>query len=65
MNEWLRLNNVKDLLLDKKTLGRNFYDKSKLDDLLNSDKKDTFDFSGKRIWMLLNVEMWMREFFDK
>ena len=65
MNEWLKLDSVKDVLLDKKTLRRNLYDKNNLNDLLNNDKKDTFDFSGKRIWMLLNVEMWMREFFDK
>ncbi len=65
MNEWLKLDSVKDVLLDKKTLRRNLYDKNNLNDLLNNDKKDTFDFSGKRIWMLLNVEMWMREFIDK
>ena len=28
------------------------------------DNNDIYDFNGKKIWMILNLELWMREFFD-
>ena len=53
---------VKEILLDKKTFDRGIYNRKNLEKFLNYDNKDSdpYDFNGKKIWMILNVELWMR-----
>ena len=65
MNKWINSKEVKEILLDQKSLSRDFYDKKTLIEIIDNKKSEDFDFDGKRIWMLLNVELWLREFFDK
>ena len=66
MNDWMKDNKIKDILLDSKTLGRNLFKKEKIEKLFNfdSNKNDPYDFSGKKVWMLTNLEIWMRSFID-
>lgn len=66
MNEWMRDKKVKELLLDKKTYERGFYNKDYLEKLISNapSQNDPYDFNGKKIWMILNVELWMRNTLD-
>ena len=65
MNKWINSKEVKEILLDNKSLSRDFYDRKTLIEIIDNKKSEDFDFDGKRIWMLLNVELWLREYFDK
>ena len=46
---------------DAQVMTRNMIEK-----LIDSENKvkDPYDFSGKKIWMLINFELWMRTFID-
>ena len=55
---------AKEILLDKKTSKRGIYDTSQIENLLNNKQKLSYDFWGKKIWMLINVELWARNFID-
>ena len=57
--------NAKDILLDKRTSSRNIFNTTQIEKLLNNREKINYDFWGKKIWMLINVELWSREFIDK
>ena len=67
MNDWMKDKKVKEILLDKKTFDRGIYNRKNLEKFLNYDKKDSdpYDFNGKKIWMILNVELWMRNKLDQ
>ena len=45
---------------------KNIFKKDKIEKLFldYNFKKDPYDFSGKKIWMILNIELWMRSNFD-
>ncbi len=66
MNEWMRDKRVKEILLDKKTFDRHIFNRKKLESLFKTNDKsnDPYDFDGKKIWMLVNFELWMRAKFD-
>lgn len=55
---------AKEILLDQKTLNRGIYKTSQIENLLNNKEKLGYDFWGKKIWMLINVELWARNFID-
>lgn len=64
MNEWMKDGFIKNMLLDKKTIDRGIFKKKELENLfLFNDKIDTYDFNGKKIWMVLNIELWFRHHF--
>ncbi len=67
MNEWMKDKKIQEIFLDNSTLSRGIFDKKKLIELNENNNKSMFnqnyDFSGKKIWMLVNLELWMREFF--
>ena len=67
MNDWMKDKKVKEILLDKKTFDRGIYNRKNLEKFLNYDNKDSdpYDFNGKKIWMILNVELWMRNKLDQ
>ena len=67
MNEWMHDKKVKEILLDKKTLERNIFNQKKLEKFLDdkNTKDDNYDFNGKKIWMMLNFELWMRNNMDQ
>ena len=54
MNEWMQDIRIKEIILDKKTLSRNIFNKNMLEKLLNikNISEDPYDFAGKKIWML-------------
>ena len=66
MNDWMRDKRVKEILLDQKTISRNIFKKGEIEKLFldYNFKKDPYDFSGKKIRMILNIELWMRSNFD-
>ena len=52
---------VKEILLDHKTISRGIFEKKTIEKLISNDQKLDYDFWGKKIWMLLNIELWFRE----
>ncbi len=67
LDDWLHsgmINSAKEILLDSKTTSRNIFNKKKLEYLLNNKQNLQYDFWGKKIWMLMNTELWFRQFID-
>ncbi len=67
MNEWMQNKSIEEIIMDQKTLQRDIFDGNEIKKLLFDNKKnnDKYDFNGKKIWMLVNIELWIREFIDK
>ena len=68
--DWINKDNffgsLKEILFDKDTLSRGLYNKDYLNKIIGKkDDKDLYDSNGKKIWMVINIELWLREFFDK
>ena len=66
-NSW-KIKQHRDQYFKKsKTFGYRSRASFKLIELNENNNKSmfnqNFDFSGKKIWMLVNLELWMREFF--
>jgi asparagine synthase (glutamine-hydrolysing) len=65
---WTRevlMKSYKEILLDGKTNARHIFRKGYLEDILTQASDDKgYDFWGKKIWMLMNFEIWMRECID-
>ena len=55
---------AKEILLDDKTRRRGIFRYSQLEKMLNTNQKLDYDFWGKKVWMLMNVELWFRECID-
>ena len=56
---------AENILLDDMTKNRGIFDTEKIESLLNyNSKKPTYDFWGKKIWMLVNLEIWFRKVVD-
>jgi len=51
-------------LLDQTAINRNLFDHKKMEKFLSSNENLPYDFYGKKIWMLMNVELWYRDFID-
>jgi len=51
---------IKDLLADKRTLERGFYEKEELIKLVNGSSK-----FNRSLWGIINLELWHRKFIDK
>ena len=66
MNDWMKDDKIKEILLDDKTVKRNFLKREQIEKLFNfeDNSNDPYDFSGKKVWMLVNIEIWMRSFID-
>ena len=54
---------VKDILLDKRTIDRGYFNVSYIEELLKSHQIERRDYQNQ-IWMLLNFEIWHRVFMD-
>jgi len=68
LDNWINngmINHAKEILLDDKTRSRGLFRHSQLEKLLNNKQSLDYDFWGKKIWMIMNVELWHREFIDK
>ena len=67
LDSWIKngmITHAKEILLDDRTKNRNLFRHSQLEKLLNNKQNLDYDFWGKKIWMLMNVELWFREFVD-
>ena len=67
LDKWLKgnfLNFSKEILLDDKTTKRGLFKKKQIEKLLNNPEILEYDFWGKKIWMLINIELWSRNFID-
>jgi len=55
---------AKEILLDRQTQRRNLYNNNQLERLLND--KSNFDQHsfGLKIWMLVNLELWISKYFN-
>ena len=66
IRDWFR-SELKDLvnqvLLDRETLKRNYFDEYYIKKIVDSHQRGTNDFSY-HIWALLNLELWHRMFLD-
>ena len=49
------------LTRDNKTKSRGIFDVNELENIINNNQKLEYDFWGKKIWMLLNLELWFRD----
>lgn len=56
---------AREILLDERTRARGLFRANRIEKLLDTAPNLDYDFHGKRIWMLMNIEIWMREFFDR
>ena len=55
---------AKNLLLDNNSKIGDIINKKNIENLLSMEKIDSsFDYNGKQIWMLINIELWMRKYF--
>lgn len=52
---------AKDILLDQTSRERGIFDYQEVEQLLNHRQDLPYDFYGKKVWMMLNVELWLRE----
>lgn len=55
---------AREVLLDDTTRRRGLFDMQALEGLLCETPGSEYDFHGKRVWMLMNVEMWFRSHID-
>ena len=65
LDSWLSnskdINFIKSILLDDQTKNRGFFNMSEIENLVNNKENLSYDFWGKKIWMLLNLEIWLRK----
>jgi len=54
---------TKNILLSKKSVGRGIFKEQYIKRLLDTHKKTKINYSA-RIWALLTLELWFREYFD-
>jgi asparagine synthase (glutamine-hydrolysing) len=57
-------NFARDVLLDDRTRQRGIFDTKKIERFLAHPQNLPYDFYGKRVWMLVNVELWFRAHID-
>ncbi|MEX0694490.1 MAG: asparagine synthase (glutamine-hydrolyzing) [Rhodospirillales bacterium] len=55
---------AKDVLLDKTARERGIFNHDEVSNLLNHRQDLPYDFYGKKVWMMMNVELWFREVVD-
>ena len=56
---------AKEILLDDRSRRRGIFNIAKLEKLMNNQQPLDYDFWGKKIFMILNIELWFRMFVDK
>ena len=64
LDSWLSdgmLGHAKEILLDDMAVSRGLFDQNKIERYLNNPQDLPYDFFGKKIWMLMNIELWFRD----
>ena len=56
---------AKEILIDNKTKSRGIFNITEIEKILSSKELLEYDFWGKKIWMILNLEIWFRKVIDK
>ena len=67
LDSWIKqglIKQAKEILLDSRSCRRGIFRRDRIEKLLNKQQTLDYDFWGKKIWMLMNVELWFREFID-
>ena len=67
LDSWIKggmRESAKEILLDQRSFSRGVFNLDEVEKLLNEEQNLKYDFWGKKIWMLMNVELWFREFID-
>ena len=67
LDDWFQtglIDYAREILLDQTAINRNLFDNKKMEKFLSSNENLPYDFYGKKIWMLMNVELWYRDFID-
>lgn len=67
INEWINLqlkDRIHSTLTDSKTIERGYFDKKYIQTLLDEHHKGRRD-NSYQLWVLLNLELWHRQFVDK
>ena len=52
---------AQDLLLDQTARERGIFKPEKVEAMLANRQDLPYDFYGKKVWMMMNVELWFRE----
>lgn len=68
LDAWIKdglISHAKEMLLDPRAGKRGIFKREKIEELLRKPQGLDYDFWGKKIWMLMNIEMWFRGFIDK
>lgn len=56
---------AKSILLDQTTKSRQIFNLIEIEKIINNPEKIDHDFWGKKIWMMINIELWFRKAIDK
>ena len=65
---WLQsgmLDQAREILLDPKCTRRNLFNRQKIEAFLSDPQHLDYDFYGKKVWMLMNVELWLSHVVDE
>ncbi|OII37709.1 asparagine synthase (glutamine-hydrolyzing) [Curtobacterium sp. MMLR14_014] len=64
LDDWMRdgmLTQAREVLLDDATARDGLFDRSAMERFLSRPQQLDHDFYGKKVWMYMNVAIWMRE----
>ena len=67
LDNWFKtgmIDYAKEILLDPISINRNLFNNNKMEKFLKLNEKLPYDFYGKKVWMLMNIELWYRNFID-
>lgn len=56
---------AKDLLLDQKARERGIFEHARVEQFLSNRQDLEYDFYGKKVWMMMNIELWFREVVER
>ena len=64
MDKWMENDYVKDTILESNSFLSGIFKKKQLEQLIDYKigKKSIYDFTGKKIWMVLNLQLWAKNF---
>ncbi len=68
LDNWIKKGMIKfakEILIDNKTKSRGIFNITEIEKILSSKELLEYDFWGKKIWMILNLEIWFRKVIDK
>lgn len=67
LDDWMRdgmLDQAREILLDPVSARRGIFDRKAMEGFLSNPQNLDYDFYGKKVWMYMNVELWLQEVVD-